>query len=114
MNGVGSIVYFWMTKTLSECRCDRRSLSKKYDTGGSWLSNARITQAQSVEDHCVLLMMKTLSDVRGDTDVMCRQPRRRYDTGGGWPSRGWVTSCHPQVCMRFEDEGCMTLRADYC
>ena len=41
------------------------------------------------------------------------QPRQRYDTGGSWPSRGWVTGGHRQERLKFADEGCMTLRAEY-
>ena len=43
---------------------------RKYDTGGSWLSQKRITKGIGVEDHIVLLDDETLSDVCVDTDAV--------------------------------------------
>ena len=57
-----TIVYFWMTKTLSECRCDRRSLNLSVDSKKSSRCS-RITEGEVLKFVDDMNLVRYINDV---------------------------------------------------
>ena len=62
VNGVGSVVCVWMTKTLSECRCDRRSLNLSVDSKKSSRCS-RITEGEVLKFVDDMNLVRYINDV---------------------------------------------------